>query len=225
MLIRAQDRRGRVLTEFELGQGEDPAAVLAGRGFRLLRPVEAVGADADVVVRVLAEPGAGRAHGRGRRPARSGRTELPPGVEPVVRQRLAAYAWVESERGILASEFYRPGPAGSWGLPGGGVDPGEEPVAAVHREVLEETGQRIELGELVAVRTRHHIGPDFSGRYADFHAVQLIYRARCPEPTEPVVLDVGGTTTAATWFPPDGWRGAPWMPSWRRLLIDLFADH
>lgn len=219
MVIRAEDSRGRLLTEFELGHGDDPTRVLAGRGLRLLRPVEAAGADAGLVVTVIAEPGSARPETR--RQA-SSHVTVPPGVQPVVRQRLAAYAWVESARGILASEFYRPGPKGSWGLPGGGVDAGEEPVAAVHREVLEETSQRIELGELVAVRTSHHVGPDFSGQFADFHAVQLIYRAHCPEPSEPVVLEVGGTTSAATWFPRDGWRQAPWMPSWRGLLTELF---
>jgi len=31
-----------------------------------------------------------------------------------------------------------------WCLPGGHVDPGEDPVAAAHRELLEETGLKVE---------------------------------------------------------------------------------
>jgi ADP-ribose pyrophosphatase YjhB (NUDIX family) len=40
---------------------------------------------------------------------------------------------------------------GSWGLPGGYVEPGESVADAVAREVLEETGVRIEPGRLVGV--------------------------------------------------------------------------
>lgn len=117
-------------------------------------------------------------------------------------QRIAAYAVVRSSRGILMTELSdRTNAAGLWNLPGGGLDPGEDPTDAVVREVHEETGQHVVGVELLAVMTRRWVGRAPSGRVEDFHAVRLFHTAHCPEPTKPVVLDVGGSTSAARWVP------------------------
>ncbi|WP_141821771.1 NUDIX hydrolase [Humibacillus xanthopallidus] len=139
-------------------------------------------------------------------------------------QRVAAYAVVTSERGVLLTQFNsQTHVAGDWGLPRGGLDDGESPVAGVHREVWEETGQRIDLGDLITVQSQHWVGRAPSGALEDFHAVRIVYAATCPEPTEIVIHDVGGTTSDARWVPVDRIDDYPLTSSWRRLaaLHDL----
>ena len=89
----------------------------------------------------------------------------------------------------------------------------------MHREVWEETGQRIELGELVTVQSDHWVGRAPGGALEDFHAVRIVYAATCPEPTDVVVHDVGGTTSDARWVPFDEVDDYPLTSSSRRLAL------
>ena len=138
---------------------------------------------------------------------------------PTVRQRLAAYGIVVSPRGVLATEFsHRTAVPGMWGLPGGGIDPGENPSATVQREVFEETGQEIEVVQFLDVQSDHWIGHSPTGIVEDFHAVRLIYAAHCQQPIEPVVHDVGGTTASSRWVPADSLHDIAWINGSRALL-------
>lgn len=55
--------------------------------------------------------------------------------------RPGAYALLPRGDQLLVTMQADPGP--ELQLPGGGIDPGESPLAALHREVMEETGWRI----------------------------------------------------------------------------------
>jgi ADP-ribose pyrophosphatase YjhB (NUDIX family) len=128
-----------------------------------------------------------------------------PGASDTRRQRFAAYGFATDPAGnillTLIAEGY-PG-AGRWHLPGGGTDFGETAEAGLVREIVEETGQHGEIGPLLSVSHRHQ--PDIRGPEQvsmDWHGIRVVYRVRVAEPTEPQVMDGGGSTAAAGWFAP-----------------------
>ena len=81
--------------------------------------------------------------------------------------RLAVGAVVLREDGaVLLVRRARPPAVGSWTLPGGKVEEGETPELAIAREVLEETGLRVEVGPIVETLVLEREG--FSYRIVDF---------------------------------------------------------
>jgi len=210
---------GPPLFSFTLGHGEDPHQVTWERGFRVVRPLSASGTKDDLVVTLQVTRHRRPVVPRGPQRTRSMVPNVRGPVAPVLRQRLAAYSLVLSERGILATEFSdRTAVAGLWSLPGGGIDEGENPSQAVQREVYEETGQTVDVRQFIDLQSDHWIGLSPSGVLEDFHAVRLIYSSRCPHPTDPVVHDAGGTTADSTWVPVDRWREIAWATGARALL-------
>ncbi|GAA4201463.1 NUDIX hydrolase [Actinocatenispora rupis] len=142
------------------------------------------------------------------------RADLPPGapapapppVRPTSGQRFAAYGYATDPDGRVLLSRIAPGypGAGRWHLPGGGTDHGEQPAAALARELTEETGQRGTVGALLDVSSEHDpnaLGPE--GYPIDWHAVRVLYRVIVREPSVPTVTEVGGSTDAAAWFPAD----------------------
>jgi len=208
-----------------LEHGADPAAVAHDEGFAVVRPLRASRhGDSELVLELLVRPLSGEPRPTVPVRGRDAGLRVPAGVQPEVRQRVAAYAVVTSSRGLLATEYSdRTAVSGRWGMPGGGIDDGEQPEAAVLREVAEETDQQVELGDLVVVQTSHWIGRSPRGNLEDFQAVRLVYRATCPRPTEPRVLDLGGTTESARWLPLAQWRSLAWTQNWDQLLRQLLG--
>ena len=123
---------------------------------------------------------------------------------PFRMQRVGAYALIR--RGpideVLLVRFSAKGfHTGSWSLPGGGIDHGERPAAALVREVEEECGVEATVGDLLHVHDQHFSGTAPSGRFEDFHAVSLVFEATVPDDAEPRVVEVDGTTDAVEWVP------------------------
>ena len=218
-IVGVQVGGGSPLFAFTLAHGEDPHQALWERGYRAIRPLSASGTKDDLVVTLQVTPHRRAVVPRG--PQRT-RSLVPAGQAsdaPVIRQRLAAYSLVVSERGILATEFSeRTAVPGLWSLPGGGIDEGENPAQAVQREIYEETGQTVDVRQFLDLQTDHWIGLSPSGVVEDFHAVRLIYVAHCPDPSDPVVHDAGGTTEASAWVSFERWRDLPWATGARSLL-------
>ena len=91
--------------------------------------------------------------------------------------RVAAYAVCRDDDGRILLCHIAPsvGAGDIWTLPGGGLEFGEAPDAAVLRELTEETGYVGELEGLLDVSDRLFDGVDGADR---MHAIRIVYRVR-----------------------------------------------
>lgn len=77
------------------------------------------------------------------------------------RRRPGAYAVIRHGDAVLLTVEHSPFAGTEVQLPGGGIDPGESPVRALHREALEETGWRIAVTGRLGCYQRFTYMPDY----------------------------------------------------------------
>lgn len=109
-------------------------------------------------------------------------------------QRISSYALLEQDRRVLLCRLSSHiSPRQEWTLPGGGIEFGEHPEEAVVREVMEETGYKVQLTGLAKVDSIVFNTPD--GR---MHAIRFIYRARIVGGK--MTHEADGSTDRCEWF-------------------------
>jgi 8-oxo-dGTP diphosphatase len=116
--------------------------------------------------------------------------------------RVAAYAVCRDGERLLCCRLAPGEPSpGSWTLPGGGIDFGEAPEAAVLRELEEETGLRGRVEGIAGVRSRVFPGRLHDGRPREMHAIALLYRVTVLGGT--LRDEPDGSTDRAAWLTRD----------------------
>ncbi|MEM9778334.1 MAG: NUDIX hydrolase [Pseudomonadota bacterium] len=83
----------------------------------------------------------------------------PPRREILYRDRPGVYAILRRDDRLLVTEQADPGPEIQ--LPGGGIDPGEAPIPALHREVFEETGWSMRVTHKLGAYQRYVYMPEY----------------------------------------------------------------
>jgi 8-oxo-dGTP diphosphatase len=139
------------------------------------------------------------------------------GFQSISRPRAAAYGVIVEEGRLLLcrlSAFESSG--GAWTLPGGGLEFGEHPEAGAVREVKEETGLDVELGELLEIQSEVH--PAANG---PMHSLRFLYRARAIGGT--LTCEFDGTTDLVRWHTEEEARRLKVVPLAARAIELAFA--
>ena len=112
------------------------------------------------------------------------------------RQRVATYGVCvdDEDRLLLARAAPSLSLRGRWFLPGGGIQHGENPTQALHREIKEETGLKVVLGPLLTVLSDVRKLPEGTS----LHTLRLIYRVA--KWTGTLRAEENGTTDDVRWF-------------------------
>jgi 8-oxo-dGTP diphosphatase len=115
---------------------------------------------------------------------------------------VAAGVVIEDGRVLLAQRKRGTHLEGAWELPGGKVEDGEDPRTALRRELAEELGILVRVGDIVEVTFHRY-------EEANKNVLLLFFDAtRLPESPAPQALDVasfewaGPSQLVATRFPP-----------------------
>lgn len=115
--------------------------------------------------------------------------------------RVAAYAVIVDDDDRILLAHWNEGRRSAWTMPGGGLEPGEDPERAAQREVREETGYRVAIERLLGIHSRvippgRRLTP---GAEAPLHTLRIVYRARVTGGR--LRHEKDGSTDRAEWFP------------------------
>ncbi len=115
------------------------------------------------------------------------------------RRRVGVYGICRDDAGRVLFARQAPGTisAGWWGLPGGGVNHGEDPVRALAREFVEETGLKVAVVRPVVVRTDFFPHP---GRQQIIHLDRVVFEVTVTGGK--LRAESKGTTDRAEWALP-----------------------
>lgn len=103
--------------------------------------------------------------------------------------------------------------AGGWELPGGKVDPGEGALEALHRELLEELGVRVRIGDLLE-------GPLAGAWPLGEEFVMRVWWASVTE-GEPLPIE---DHDELRWLDRDSLYAVPWLPA-DLSIVDAVRAH
>ncbi|MFI1104596.1 NUDIX hydrolase [Streptomyces melanogenes] len=118
-----------------------------------------------------------------------------------VQTRVSVYGLVVDDDRMLLVRLSERSPVfapGLWHLPGGGVDPGEQPIEALARELREEAGLELAEARLVDARTYATVRGGIT-----WHLTALFYQVEA-RGAAPLVLEEDGSTEAVAWMPLSG---------------------
>lgn len=115
------------------------------------------------------------------------------------RRRVGAYGIARDDQGrvLLVRSSIRSNHPGTWFLPGGGLEHGEDPVAGVIREFVEETGLTVEIEQLRQVSADL---VEFPWRDVLLHHDRVIFDVRVTGGE--LVAETDGTTDLPQWVDP-----------------------
>ena len=119
---------------------------------------------------------------------------------------------------LLAARRSQPAQlAGLWEFPGGKVELGEDPIAALHRELREELGVEVELGALIP---RHSLDSEQVNStdwdITDRHVMRLWFARIVAGVPQPLVEH-----DALRWQTVDQLVGLPWLPGDLPIIASL----